>query len=73
MGAMRMAVEFRFLPDPVDIGLIGEGSAVGGVVDGLWAYFLGYSLEQIATHAAGAAIAFGVLAAAVWLTGLSGL
>jgi hypothetical protein len=73
MCFVRMAVEFTFLPDPVDLGFIGTGSAVGGVMGGLWAFFLGYPLDQISTHAAGAAVALGACAAVLWLLGLSGL
>ena len=73
MCCVRMAVEFTFLPDPLDIGFIGTGSSVGGVVGGLWAYFLGYSLDQIVIQAAGAAVALGTCAGVLWLLGLSGL
>jgi hypothetical protein len=73
MCSVWMAVEFTFLPDPVDIGFIGIGSSVGAVFGGAWAFFLGYSLDEIATHAAGAAVALGACAGVLWLLGLGGL
>jgi hypothetical protein len=70
---MRLAVEYTFLPDPVDVGFLGTGSAVGGVIGGLWAYFFGYSLEDVAKDAALASMAAGGAAAGLWLLGLIGL
>jgi hypothetical protein len=71
--AVPTAVEFTFLPDPVDVGFIGSGSAVGGVAGGLFAYARGYLPEEIAGEAAITAVIAGAWAGVVWLLGLSGV
>ena len=65
----RYCVDFTLLPHPVDAGIVGSGSAIGAVLGGLWAFFLGYSLEQIVAQSALIAIGFGALAALVWVVG----
>jgi hypothetical protein len=74
MGAfLPLAVEFTFLPDPVDIGFVGTGSAVGGVIGGLLAFMSGLSLEETATQAGNAAVGVGTFALAIWAMGMFGL
>jgi hypothetical protein len=70
---LRIAVDFTVLPDSVDASFIGTGSAVGAVAGGLWAYFLGYSLEQIVAQGAFGALVLGAGAGMFWLMGLQGL
>jgi hypothetical protein len=64
-----MAVDFSLLPDRVDPSIVGSGSAIGAVVGGLWAYFLGYSLNEIVSQGALVALLFGALAVLAWLFG----
>jgi hypothetical protein len=70
---LRLAVEFTFLPDPVDMGFVGTGSAVGGVVGGLLAYVSGFTLEETATQAGNGALAIGTVACVIWVMGMFGL
>ena len=75
---MLIGVEFTFLPDPVDIGFIGTGSALGAVVVGLteWTreWTAGYvSLAQISERAAVGGLLVGMVACIVWVAGLSGV
>jgi hypothetical protein len=70
---IRLAVEFTFLPNPVDIGFVGTGSAVGGVVGGLLAFMSGLDLEETATQAGNAAVAVGTFALTIWAMGMLGL
>jgi hypothetical protein len=70
---MLLGVQFTFLPDPVDMGFVGTGTAVGGVLAGLWAYLRGLPLDEGATQAANGALAIGVAACAVWIMGMMGL
>ena len=73
---MLVAVEFTFLPDPVDIGFIGTGSALGAVVSGLTEWTRGSgtaSLVQISERAALGGLMGGMVACIVWLGGISGV
>jgi hypothetical protein len=67
--AIPLAVDFFLVPHHVDVGFVGSGSAIGAVLGGLFAFFLGYPLEQIVAQGALIAIGFGALAAIVWLIG----
>ncbi|MEA2408061.1 MAG: hypothetical protein QOE69_2180 [Thermoleophilaceae bacterium] len=70
---LRLAVQFTFLPDPVDMGFVGTGSAVGAVLAGLVAYVSGLTLEETATQAGNGAVAVGTAAMAIWVLGMLGL
>jgi hypothetical protein len=67
------AQEFRFLPNPVDVGFVGTGSALGGVALGFLAYSRVATPDEIAAEAAMGAMAFGIVACIIWLAGLAGL
>lgn len=64
-----MAVNFSLLPDRVDPAIVGSVSAIGALVGGLWAYLLGYALDQILAQGGLVALGFGAGAAIVWLFG----
>jgi hypothetical protein len=67
------AAEFTLLPDPVDVGFVGTGSAVGGVAGGMLAYAHGYAADEIVSAAALAAVIGGASFALWWLLGLTGV
>jgi uncharacterized BrkB/YihY/UPF0761 family membrane protein len=67
------AIEFRFLPNPVDVGFVGTGSALGAVVVGLIAWLRGEDLQGIAEQGAVGGLVGGIVACVVWLGGLSGV
>lgn len=73
MGVFLLAAAFTVLPDSVDVGFVGSGSAMGAVAGGLWAYFLGYPLDAIVAQGAIGALMLGAGAGLFWLVGLSGL
>jgi hypothetical protein len=66
------AVDFTLLPQPVDAGIVGSGSAIGAVIGGTWSFLLGYSLDDMVAHGALFALALGA-AGLYWLLGLSAL
>lgn len=70
---LPLAVEFTFLPNRVDIGFVGTGSALGGVIGGLLAFMGGLNLEETATQAGNAAVGVGTFALVVWALGMFGL
>lgn len=66
--------DFTVLPNPVDIGFVGTGSALGAVLVGLFEYFVRVSpLEQTAQRSALGGLAFGAVALCVWASGLMGV
>jgi hypothetical protein len=68
-----LGVEFTFLPDPVDIGFVGTGSALGAVALGLMGWVRAREPAEIAEDAALGALALGIVAFLVWFLGLVGL
>jgi hypothetical protein len=70
---LPLGVEFVFLPEPVDIGFIGSGSAVGAVVIGVVSWARYRPVPMIAQDAAFGAIGFGIVALIVWIFGLAGV
>jgi hypothetical protein len=67
------AVKFTFLPDTVDIGFVGTGSAVGALLVTLIAWVLLYDPPEIAEKAAIGGLGGGIVAFTIWITGLLGL
>jgi hypothetical protein len=68
-----IGVAFTFLPDPVDIGFVGTGSALGAVLAGFASWVYGDQVEDVAQTAANGALALGTIALVTWLSGLAGV
>lgn len=67
-------IDFRLLPNPLDIGFVGSGSALGAVLAGLFEYFFrGSTLPHTAQRSALGGLAFGTVAFIIWAAGLIGL
>ena len=74
MGAlMPLAVRFTFLPESVDIGFVGTGSAVGALLVTLIAWWRGFDYVEIAEKAGVGGLGGGVVACGIWATGLLGV
>ena len=73
MGELFAAVEFKFLPNPVDIGFVGTASAVGGVLVGLIRFYAQDRLPQITERAGAGALIGGFVGLCVWFAGFMGL
>jgi hypothetical protein len=71
MPWLPIAVSFTVLPDPIDVGIVGSGSAVGGVIAGLLGYFRGGGWEDVAGAATKGALLLGTLALIGWLCALA--
>lgn len=68
-----LGAKFSFLPETVDIGFVGTGTALGAIVLGLIAWVRVKPASAILQDAGLGGLVGGIVALIIWLAGISGV